>query len=31
MIKGVETGDAWEEILELCLALAGRPALRSAA
>jgi DNA polymerase-3 subunit delta len=31
MIKGVETGDAWEEILELCLALAGRPALRPAA
>ena len=31
MIKGVETGDAWEEILELCLALAGRPALRTAA
>ena len=31
MIKGVETGDAWEEILELCLALAGKPALRSAA
>lgn len=31
MIKGVETGDAWEEILELCLALAGRPALGKAA
>jgi DNA polymerase-3 subunit delta len=31
MIKGVETGDAWEEILELSLALAGRPALRAAA
>lgn len=31
MIKGVETGDAWEEILELCLALAGNPALRPAA
>ena len=31
MIKGVETGDAWEEILELSLALAGRPALRPAA
>ncbi|MGE0356321.1 MAG: DNA polymerase III subunit delta [Burkholderiales bacterium] len=31
MIKGVETGDAWEEILELCLAIAGRPALRPAA
>ena len=31
MIKGVETGDAWEEILELSLALAGTPALRSAA
>lgn len=31
MIKGVETGDAWEEILELCLALAGKPALRPAA
>ncbi len=27
MIKGVETGDAWDEILELCLAAAGRPAL----
>jgi DNA polymerase III subunit delta len=31
MIKGVETGDAWEEMLELCLALAGRPTLRPAA
>ena len=31
MIKGVETGDAWDEILELCLALAGRPSLRAAA
>jgi DNA polymerase-3 subunit delta len=31
MIKGVETGDAWEEILELALALAGRPVLRPAA
>lgn len=31
MIKGVETGDAWEEILELGLALAGQPALRPAA
>lgn len=31
MIKGVETGDAWEEILEFSLALAGRPALRPAA
>jgi DNA polymerase III subunit delta len=31
MIKGVETGDAWEEILELSLALAGKPALRAAA
>ena len=31
MIKGVELGDAWEEILELSLALAGRPALRPAA
>ena len=31
MIKGVETGDAWEEILELCLALAGKPALRAVA
>ncbi len=31
MIKGVETGDAWEEILEMSLALAGRPALRPAA
>lgn len=31
MIKGVETGDAWEEILELSLALAGKPALRTAA
>jgi len=31
MIKGVETGDAWEEILELALALAGRPALGQAA
>jgi DNA polymerase-3 subunit delta len=30
MIKGVETGDAWEEILEMSLALAGRPALRPA-
>jgi DNA polymerase-3 subunit delta len=31
MIKGVETGDAWEEILEFSLCLAGRPALRPAA
>jgi len=31
MIKGVETGDAWEEILELSLALAGLAALRPAA
>jgi len=31
MIKGVETGDPWEAILELSLALAGHPALRSAA
>jgi len=31
MIKGVETGDAWEEILEFSLALAGTPALRTAA
>lgn len=31
MIKGVETGDPWEEILEMSLALAGRPALRPAA
>ncbi len=31
MIKGVETGDPWEEILELSLALAGKPALRPAA
>ncbi|MBL0141951.1 MAG: DNA polymerase III subunit delta [Betaproteobacteria bacterium] len=31
MIKGVETGDAWEEILELSLALAGKPALRAVA
>ena len=31
MINGVETGDAWEEILEMSLALAGRPALRPAA
>lgn len=31
MIKGVETGDAWEEMLALALALAGHPALRSAA
>ena len=31
MIKGVETGDAWEEMLEFALALAGTPALRSAA
>lgn len=31
MIKGVETGDAWDEMLELALALAGRPALGIAA
>ena len=31
MIKGVETGDPWDEILEMSLALAGRPALRPAA
>jgi DNA polymerase-3 subunit delta len=28
IIKGVETGDAWEEILELSLSLAGTPSLR---
>jgi DNA polymerase III subunit delta len=27
MIKGVATGDAWEEILELSLALAGKPVM----
>jgi DNA polymerase-3 subunit delta len=31
MIKGVETGDAWDEILELSLVLAGTPSLRPAA
>ena len=31
MIKGVETGDAWEEMLELSLALAGQPVLAPAA
>jgi DNA polymerase-3 subunit delta len=31
LVKGVETGDAWEEILEFSLALAGKPALRAAA
>ncbi len=31
MIKGVETGDPWDEILELCLDLAGKPALAAAA
>ena len=31
MIKGIETGDAWEELLTLSLALAGSPALRTAA
>jgi DNA polymerase-3 subunit delta len=31
MIKGVETGDAWEEMLELSLALSGQPALAPAA
>lgn len=31
MIKGIGTGDAWEEILEFCLSLAGKPALRCAA
>ncbi len=31
LAKGVETGDAWEEILEFSLALAGKPALRAAA
>lgn len=27
MMKGVETGDPWEGITELCLALAGKPVL----
>lgn len=31
MIKGLETGDAWLEMLELSLAVAGTPGLRAAA
>jgi hypothetical protein len=31
MIKGVETGDPWESLLELALGLAGRPVLADAA
>jgi DNA polymerase-3 subunit delta len=27
MIKGVETGDPWDSLLELCLGMAGRPVL----
>lgn len=31
MIKGVETGDPWDSLLELALGLAGRPVLADAA
>ena len=31
MIKGVETGDPWDALLELSLGLAGQPVLRDAA
>jgi DNA polymerase-3 subunit delta len=31
MIKGVETGDPWDALLELCLGLAGRPVLADTA
>ncbi len=27
MIKGVETGDPWDSVLELCLGIAGKPVL----
>ena len=30
MIKGVETGDPWESVLEMSLGLAGRPVLKAA-
>ena len=31
MIKGVETGDPWDSVLEMALGLAGKPVLREAA
>lgn len=31
MIKGVDTGDPWDSLLELALGIAGRPLLRDAA
>jgi hypothetical protein len=27
MIKGVETGDPWDSVVELALGIAGRPVL----
>lgn len=31
MIKGVETGDPWDEVLDLCLGLGGNPVWKDAA
>jgi hypothetical protein len=31
MIKGVETGDPWDNIVEMALGIAGRPVMMDAA
>jgi DNA polymerase-3 subunit delta len=31
MIKGVETGDPWDSVLELALGIAGKPVMKDAA
>jgi hypothetical protein len=31
MIKGVETGNPWESVLDMSLGLAGKPVLQDAA
>jgi hypothetical protein len=30
MIKGIETGDPWDSVIELALGLAGKPILAAA-
>jgi hypothetical protein len=31
MIKGVETGDPWENVIDLALGIAGKPVLAAVA
>ena len=31
MIKGVETGDPWDSVVELALGISGRPVMSEAA